>query len=180
MYAALVDVLGTRPLPRWGLLEHLLPASRPVLYGISPAILPTPTDWPRSRHVVGTWFLAPPDDWRPDADLEAFLVAGPAPVYVGFGSMGTEDPAATAALVLDAVSLFANRFRESSASLGFAREETKDGGSLHGRSRRFSVSASILRFFVSTLRLSRRVSRCSDARNLRKRRTSPRAQLLFE
>lgn len=101
--AARVEVLGTRPLPRWGLLEHLLPPSRPVLYGISPAILPTPTDWPRSRHVVGTWFLAPPNDWRPDADLEAFLAAGPAPVYVGFGSMGTEDPAATAALVLDAV-----------------------------------------------------------------------------
>ena len=101
--AALVDVLGARPLPRWGLLEHLLPASRPVLYGISPAILPTPADWPRSRHVVGTWFLAPPDDWRPATDLEAFLAAGPAPVYIGFGSMGTEDPAAIARIVLDAV-----------------------------------------------------------------------------
>ena len=101
--AALVDVLGVRPLPRRGVLDHLLPASRPLLYGISPAILPTPADWPASRHVVGTWFLDPPDDWRPDAGLEAFLAAGPAPVYVGFGSMGSEDPAATARLVLDAV-----------------------------------------------------------------------------
>jgi len=42
------------------------------------------------------------DGWRPDPDLEAFLAAGPPPVYIGFGSMGTDDPAATARLVLDA------------------------------------------------------------------------------
>lgn len=101
--AALVDVLGVRPLPRRGVLDHLLPPSRPLLYGISSAILPTPADWPASRHVVGTWFLDPPGDWRPDAELEAFLATGPAPVYVGFGSMGSEDPAAAARLVLDAV-----------------------------------------------------------------------------
>lgn len=101
--AALVDVLGVRPLPRWGVLDHLLPASQPVLYGISPAILPTPSDWPGSRHVVGTWFLDPPGDWRPEPELVGFLAAGPAPVYVGFGSMGTEDPASTAKLVLEAV-----------------------------------------------------------------------------
>ncbi|MGW5316003.1 glycosyltransferase [Nocardia thailandica] len=33
------------------------------------------------------------------ADLEAWLAAGPAPVYVGFGSMTVGDPAAVAALV---------------------------------------------------------------------------------
>ena len=101
--AARVDVLGVKPLPRWGVLEHLLPPSRPVLYGISPAILPTPHDWPASRHVVGTWFLDAPGDWQPDAALEGFLAGGPAPVYVGFGSMGSEDPEATARLVLAAV-----------------------------------------------------------------------------
>jgi sterol 3beta-glucosyltransferase len=101
--AALVDVLGVGPLPRWGVLDHLLPASRPVLVGISPAILPAPADWPASRHVVGTWFLDAPGAWRPDSALEAFLAAGPVPVYVGFGSMGSEDPAAIARLVLDAV-----------------------------------------------------------------------------
>jgi len=101
--AALVGVLGARPLPRWGVLDRLLPPSAPVLYGISPAILPTPDDWPASRRVVGTWFLDPPADWRPGAALEAFLAAGPKPVYVGFGSMGAEDPEAAARLVLDAV-----------------------------------------------------------------------------
>lgn len=101
--AALVDVLGAKPMPRRGVLDYLLPTSRPLLYGISPAILPAPADWPASRHVVGTWFLDPPGDWRPDPELAAFLAAGPAPVYVGFGSMASEDPVAIARLVLDAV-----------------------------------------------------------------------------
>ena len=101
--AARVGVLGAPPLPRLGGLRHLLPPDLPMLYGISAAILPKPDDWPASRRVVGTWFLDPPDDWRPGPGLEAFLAAGPPPVYVGFGSMGAEDPTATARLVLDAV-----------------------------------------------------------------------------
>lgn len=101
--AARVEVLGMPPLPRFGGLARLLPSELPVLYGISSAILPTPADWPATRHVVGTWFLDPPPLWRPDAELEAFLAAGAAPVYIGFGSMGADDPAATARLVLDAI-----------------------------------------------------------------------------
>lgn len=100
--AARVEVLGAQPLPRFGGLHHLLPPELPTLYGISGAILPKPDDWPASRHVVGAWFLDPPDGWRPDTELEAFLAAGPPPVYIGFGSMATDDPAATARLVLDA------------------------------------------------------------------------------
>lgn len=60
-------------------------------------------EWPASRHVVGTWFLDPPDGWSPEPDLASFLAADPPPVYIGFGSMGTEDPTATARLVLDAI-----------------------------------------------------------------------------
>jgi sterol 3beta-glucosyltransferase len=101
--AARVEVIGAAPLPRFGAFAHLLPADRPTLYGISSAILPRPDDWHASRHVVGTWFLDPPEAWHPDPDLAAFLAAGPPPVYVGFGSMGVDDPAATARLVLDAI-----------------------------------------------------------------------------
>lgn len=100
---ARTDVLGLRPLPRVAGLAGLLPTSAPLLYGISPAILPPPDDWQPSRHVVGTWFLDAPEGWRPDAELEAFLAAGRPPVYLGFGSMGSHDPTATARLVLDAI-----------------------------------------------------------------------------
>ncbi|MET4572059.1 sterol 3beta-glucosyltransferase [Stenotrophomonas rhizophila] len=58
----------------------------PMLYGISPSLMPPPADWPANHHVCGQW-RAPDADWQPEAALQAFLEAGPAPVYVGFGSM---------------------------------------------------------------------------------------------
>lgn len=58
----------------------------PMLYGISPSLMPPPADWPANHHVCGQW-RAPDADWQPEAALQAFMEAGPAPVYVGFGSM---------------------------------------------------------------------------------------------
>ena len=40
-------------------------------------------------------------EWQPPDDLEEFLNAGPAPVYIGFGSMPSEDPKKIAGVVLD-------------------------------------------------------------------------------
>ncbi|MBN8621246.1 MAG: glycosyltransferase family 1 protein [Anaerolineae bacterium] len=75
----------------------------PTLYGFSPAVLPKPADWPANAHVTGYWFLPPVTGWQPPAALEAFLAAGDAPVYVGFGSMASRDPEQTAAIVLEAI-----------------------------------------------------------------------------
>jgi sterol 3beta-glucosyltransferase len=58
----------------------------PMLYGISPSLLPRPADWPSDHHVCGQW-RAPDMDWTPEPALQAFLDAGPPPVYLGFGSM---------------------------------------------------------------------------------------------
>ena len=58
----------------------------PMLYGISPSLMPPPADWPANHHVCGQW-RAPDVDWRPAPALQAYLDAGPAPVFVGFGSM---------------------------------------------------------------------------------------------
>lgn len=61
-----------------------------MLHGISPTVYPRPTDWPGRAEVVGYWWPpAPPDGWEPAPELAEFLARGPAPVYVGFGSMGT-------------------------------------------------------------------------------------------
>jgi UDP:flavonoid glycosyltransferase YjiC (YdhE family) len=62
-----------------------------TLYGYSSHVLPKPADWGRDVAVTGYWFLDTPD-WTPDADLAAFLAAGEAPVYVGFGSVPGVDP----------------------------------------------------------------------------------------
>lgn len=58
----------------------------PMLYGISPSLLPRPADWPDNAHMCGQW-LAPANSWTPPAALQAFLDAGEAPLYAGFGSM---------------------------------------------------------------------------------------------
>jgi len=58
----------------------------PMIYGVSPSLLPTPADWQANVHLCGQW-LAPSPAWTPPAALENFLTAGEAPVYIGFGSM---------------------------------------------------------------------------------------------
>jgi UDP:flavonoid glycosyltransferase YjiC (YdhE family) len=60
----------------------------PISLGYSPAIVPRPADWPDSVEVVGYWWPAVPPNWQPSRELTEFLAAGPAPVFVGFGSMG--------------------------------------------------------------------------------------------
>lgn len=67
-----------------------LPTEHPMLYGISPTILPQPADWPVHARVCGQW-QTPAGDFTPPPELADFLDAGPPPVYVGFGSMAGID-----------------------------------------------------------------------------------------
>jgi UDP:flavonoid glycosyltransferase YjiC (YdhE family) len=60
----------------------------PISHGFSSAIVPRPADWPDNVEVAGYWWSARPPGWQPSQDLTDFLAAGPAPVFVGFGSMG--------------------------------------------------------------------------------------------
>ena len=64
----------------------------PMLYGVSPNLLPTPVDWPPNARLCGQW-LAPSHPWTPPRTLMNFLAAGEAPVYIGFGSMTGFDSA---------------------------------------------------------------------------------------
>jgi UDP:flavonoid glycosyltransferase YjiC (YdhE family) len=58
----------------------------PMVYGVSPNLLPRPADWPVNAHLCGQWLARSPD-WVPPPELASFLAAGEAPIYVGFGSM---------------------------------------------------------------------------------------------
>ena len=58
-----------------------------VLYPYSRHVVPVPADYPPTAHVTGYWFLDAPESRLSD-DVQRFLDAGDAPVYVGFGSMG--------------------------------------------------------------------------------------------
>lgn len=93
--------LGLHPLPRSGLYRPIY-RSMPVLYGFSPMVVPPPSDWPAQVRVTGYWIRDTFRDYRPQR-LDRFLAAGPAPVYVGFGSRPERRPQALAELVLSAV-----------------------------------------------------------------------------
>lgn len=69
----------------------------PAVLGVSPLLVPTPADWPKTVTVTGPWQL--PDEtgssWQPPAALLDFLAAGPPPVCVGFGSLAVVQPELT-------------------------------------------------------------------------------------
>ncbi|HIK15052.1 MAG TPA: glycosyltransferase family 1 protein [Leptolyngbyaceae cyanobacterium M33_DOE_097] len=75
----------------------------PKLYAYSRYVVPPPADWDESEIATGYWFLDSASDWQPPADLVTFLANGSPPIYVGFGSMASQDAARTTRLVIDAV-----------------------------------------------------------------------------
>jgi UDP:flavonoid glycosyltransferase YjiC (YdhE family) len=81
------ETLGVARAPFLGPYGAMWRERVPLLYGYSPRVVPKPSDWGAHVHVTGYWVLPPDEAWRPDPALEAFLAAGPPPVYVGFGSM---------------------------------------------------------------------------------------------
>ena len=44
-----------------------------------------------------------PPQYEPPSELDAFLKAGPAPIYVGFGSIVIDNPESLLKMVVDAV-----------------------------------------------------------------------------
>ncbi|AGU52752.1 putative glycosyltransferase [Variovorax paradoxus B4] len=77
-------------------------STHPMLYGFSPSLVPRPADWPANAAVCGQW-IPPAPDWQPPPALAAFLAAGEAPVYIGFGSMTGFDAARLRQVVVDGV-----------------------------------------------------------------------------
>jgi sterol 3beta-glucosyltransferase len=98
------ELLGLAPLGPAALWTRVRTFAPLTLYGYSVAVAPRPPDWPARRVVTGYWTPGRPAGWTPPAELERFLVAGPPPVYVGFGSvLAGSNPAAVTALLVDAL-----------------------------------------------------------------------------
>ena len=117
--------LGLRPAP-FGGLSYDRQAVMAAMYGFSPHVIPRPADWPAHASVSGFWFLDAQAAWTPPEGLTAFLDAGEAPVYVGFGSMIGRDPAALAHKVFKALRLAGRRGIVLSGWAGLARGEGND------------------------------------------------------
>ncbi|EKG21524.1 UDP-glucuronosyl/UDP-glucosyltransferase [Macrophomina phaseolina MS6] len=88
--------------PLWG---HLLftRLEVPHTYTWSEALIPKPADWGPHISISGFFFLSLASSFTPPPDLQAFLDAGPPPVYIGFGSIIVNDPQRLTDIVFEAV-----------------------------------------------------------------------------
>lgn len=78
----------------------------PILNAFSTAIIPFPADWKPNNCITGFWFSETLSDWQPSPELEAFLETGPAPVFIGFGSVSDT---ASVQVVLEALKIAGER-----------------------------------------------------------------------
>ncbi|PYI11514.1 UDP-Glycosyltransferase/glycogen phosphorylase [Aspergillus sclerotiicarbonarius CBS 121057] len=74
----------------------------PFTYCWSPALIPRPQDWPTNIDICGFFFREPPT-YKPSPRLQEFLDSGPAPVYIGFGSIVIDNPQKMTEIILEAV-----------------------------------------------------------------------------
>ncbi|WPZ35009.1 glycosyltransferase [Thalassobaculum sp. OXR-137] len=95
-----------------------------ILHAYGSAVLPRPDDWPPHAHVTGYWRLEPAPDYAPPPELADFLDGGPAPVFIGFGSMTSLDPTALGTLVTAALR---KAGRRGVVARGWAHLQVGDG-----------------------------------------------------
>lgn len=88
-------------------LEKMQPNKVPFLYNFSPSVVVPPLDYSDWIHVTGYWFLDEATGWEPPEELVKFIAAARASgkklVYIGFGSIVVDDPAALTKTVCDSV-----------------------------------------------------------------------------
>ena len=99
----------------------------PVIYAVSPLVMPRPASWDEHIHLSGYWFDTKPEPYTPPADLEAFLAAGEKPIYIGFGSMNSGNMRKTFTKVLKAVRKARVR---AIISCGWSGEEIGNAGTV--------------------------------------------------
>jgi UDP:flavonoid glycosyltransferase YjiC (YdhE family) len=80
----------------------------PYLSGFSEQVIPRPVDWKENIYVTGYWFVDTPA-YEPPPALQAFLDAGAPPVYVGFGSIPSQNPEQVTRLVIQALDMAGQR-----------------------------------------------------------------------
>jgi UDP:flavonoid glycosyltransferase YjiC (YdhE family) len=95
----------------------------PWTYCWSPALIPKPADWGNHIDISGFYFLNLASNYTPPADLAAFLEAGPAPVYIGFGSIVVDDPNAMTKMIFGAVKKTGQRALVSKGWGGLGADE---------------------------------------------------------
>lgn len=95
---------GKGPVSFLGPFKKELDGPFPILCGYSPTVVPAADDLPDHVVIGGYWFLQPESGWKPDPSLMEFIQSGKRPIYIGFGSMGSQrSNPATASLIVKAL-----------------------------------------------------------------------------
>jgi UDP:flavonoid glycosyltransferase YjiC (YdhE family) len=105
-----------------GMLQRL---KVPHTYCWSPALIPKPEDWGAHISISGFYFLNLASNYTPDPDLQAFLEAGPPPVYIGFGSIVLDNPNAMTELIFEAAKRTGQRILLSKGWGGMGADELR-------------------------------------------------------
>lgn len=92
------------------LMEDGWPSHRLHLIASSPALLTRPADWPAWNQMCGFFELPPHEHERVAPEVEAFLSRGPAPVFMGFGSLM---PIGGSHHLTDAIGVFTDAARQA-------------------------------------------------------------------
>ncbi len=100
--AAHRERVGLPPMRGASMTLHAFACGVPHVHLYSEQVVPRPDDWPAWAELGGFCFLDEPG-YEPPPALEAFLSAGPPPIYVGFGSMTGLHPDALGAVIEQAV-----------------------------------------------------------------------------
>ena len=102
--------LSLPPIGRFAdLLKHSSGEGVPILYPISPYVVPFPADYPDYVKMTGYWFLDHDTHWEPTPALLGFLNAGSPPIYIGFGSMSAVNTQKRTKRIVEAIkNLFEN------------------------------------------------------------------------
>ena len=109
-----VRKIGTKP--DYRIHDHTVP----VIYAISPLVMPRPKNWDEHIHMSGFWWDENPGEYTPPQDLVDFLNNGKPPIYIGFGSMVSGNMKKTFTKVLKAVRASGVR---AVISLGWAKDQ---------------------------------------------------------
>lgn len=118
--------IGLPALPRVARFHSIWNGETPVLYCFSPIVVPPARGHGENIKVCGYWFVDRPANWQPSPKLRAFLEAGPAPVYVGFGSMTDRDPEALTKMALNALASSGQRGILLTGWAGIGRQKLPD------------------------------------------------------
>ncbi|KAM0270662.1 hypothetical protein ACHAQH_009331 [Verticillium albo-atrum] len=98
-----VQTLNLDPLSGFWGSQLLFRLHVPYTYLWSQALVPRPKDWRSYINITGFCFLPSSTSYTPSPELCAFLKSGPAPIYIGFGSIVVDDPLSLAKLVFEAI-----------------------------------------------------------------------------